>query len=1588
MACYYIVISSTHLHDGQLRSIKGVFRGPIGTNSQRNTEEGDSSFYCELCDKQYVRHQQYDNHINSYDHHHKQRLKELKQREFYRALACRRQRRRREEKRELRRLQKHEERRSGECAPGSGPMFRSTTVAVEPANQTRPDSEQNWGDSNPSSATMGTNPQTSLIQPFLPLDPALETRLLSNTQWAYDPMDTNSTQTSANESSILNETQMDYNDQTTNINTTKTRHFNKIPWAHNYLSNPITPNNIPKTATNTATNGSIFSTTTVTNFSKKIPPAITTNMADINSGRAVCGPSVQSFRSSRVRPVSFSLPKRSCVLLHQSAAVFIQAGRGSGLSGKQESLTVQERIKDPVEKVADQQLKSSASADVDVVGVGHSDTGNQCSVDIKMDILHSEAGTNMSPERGTGGLSGTGAQVSLFNRNVIRVEDFVNSGNGTQPSLCNDNGTGAQVGRESGTRAHHCLKSGLPGQISDIVSTVEAKDSVCRDSEAETHNNVANHTELNPTQELKDPLCPATYQQTSISGVLNGTKESSSQTQPKESNFSPSNGAKESTSLPTNRPKEPFCRVLSRDGSRVLLWPSEMVSYTKTLPSISYSINPLLYDFRAHNKAKEGGEEKKGGLGEGRERIKQSVIKQPDCQQRQEAMEGGRQVKIDEREEGRQAGNPMEPLAHCSSRGGAVPGQCGCRDESALKLVPVSAECHLAPTQGLQKTGRKRRRKRRGGVRRGMRKRGRRKRGEETERGRTISNISENQMFEGRGDERLKREGSEKEERREKGLLSNLAAHRLVGGREKKMRGDERRIRGDQSEQERAGRNDEKRGALLSNLPENRCNRCNQLCLQVKREASKHQSQQSASGWGQGLRKLLRRGAACNSVISPVPGSVIETPCCPAITLVPAQNHRETGEIHKNTQAGKHEGHRDEEQRNLSKTEIRAVQDAEENACNLVISGVSFPCREAAGEPEICLAPTPHTETACDPAISLVPAPFRGTACSQRQTIPAASSHPALNMTLPGDAILMSERAETAGKRKTESPEAGETPKKKRKRGRRQTRRVVCVLRQERACGGLKTDTTELNKTGTLLDNCLGSPEGNRTEKNTDCHFLSGMKHRLCHETNNSEGTSTCNSADKLKHPHYYHCDDSKGGNCSADDFRQFISDASVGEQKRMCWTENPLSDCHTCSTPSIHSQCNEKCNRDGKHDVAHDNPHAKHNPSCGGCETDKDEDHSRDHVDKLNPTCNTMDTPVDFFTCSTNESHADHCQCENKTAKSEKMANYTDKIAAFCGESSDCNDCSKCKTKGTCHHTGDFNQTNDKRGLSEEDETKPQCHIQHKHKNNLSSLAFDYQTSSGIDPGQAEGCGDMDGGQCDYRDSNHGSDCNHCAHVVKNDARRTMEAVALVSVRTEQREAERDAERERKEEEERQMERKKVKEKQKEWEREWVRRKEKEREDRERRKEIDFEHLYTEKRPRFPHAIPPQCIPLHAPLLLPPSLSSSFSFRHTIIQHHLSLLPPPSHLPVHSYPHLLPSFSPHLSPLTLNPPPAPPPPPPPPPHHHPPLHPSFYSASPIPFLDATGPYPLATAFHPMQSPHPSLYPRPHPAVMPLQVLF
>lgn len=46
------------------------------------------------------------------------------------------------------------------------------------------------------------------------------------------------------------------------------------------------------------------------------------------------------------------------------------------------------------------------------------------------------------------------------------------------------------------------------------------------------------------------------------------------------------------------RPSQPFISVMGRDGKTIFQWPSEMVCFTKSEPSISFSCNPLHFDFR------------------------------------------------------------------------------------------------------------------------------------------------------------------------------------------------------------------------------------------------------------------------------------------------------------------------------------------------------------------------------------------------------------------------------------------------------------------------------------------------------------------------------------------------------------------------------------------------------------------------------------------------------------------------------------------------------------------------------------------------------------------------------------------------------------------------------------------------------------------------------------------------------------------------------------------------------------------------------------------------------------------------------
>ncbi|XP_006891552.1 PREDICTED: zinc finger protein 804B-like [Elephantulus edwardii] len=95
-------------------------------------EDVKANFYCELCDKQYHKHQEFDNHINSYDHAHKQRLKELKQREFARNVASKSWKDEKKQEKALKRLhQLAELRQKSECVSENGPSYKASRITIE-----------------------------------------------------------------------------------------------------------------------------------------------------------------------------------------------------------------------------------------------------------------------------------------------------------------------------------------------------------------------------------------------------------------------------------------------------------------------------------------------------------------------------------------------------------------------------------------------------------------------------------------------------------------------------------------------------------------------------------------------------------------------------------------------------------------------------------------------------------------------------------------------------------------------------------------------------------------------------------------------------------------------------------------------------------------------------------------------------------------------------------------------------------------------------------------------------------------------------------------------------------------------------------------------------------------------------------------------------------------------------------------------------------------------------------------------------------------------------------------------------------------
>ncbi|CAL8254327.1 unnamed protein product [Lota lota] len=1594
MACYYIVISSTHLRDGQLRSIKGVFRGPIGSNGHRNADEGDSSLYCELCNKQYLRHQQFDNHINSYDHHHKQRLKELRQREFYRALACRRQRRQREERRrergfrrprhqqkeEQRGEEEESERRDGAFAPGSGPMFRSTTVAVEPVNAMAPAGlKPSWADVHAkTSSPLAADPQSQLMQPFLSLNPSLATNLINNTtHWDHPRLSGNAITTN-NRDKNTDDPGMEAIADTRHPRTTTTIAAAALPSS--------TPDGGHHLTTPTGSSVSCKNT-------GKTPNKTGIGVGSQCAGRSpVCGP------SSRIRPVSFSLPKKSCLLLHQSAAVFIQAGRGSSLATKQASAMTMptEKTRQPGIQISDRTCPSPVAPVLSTM-MGAGPIGDNGGIGTQASVANGTA-----PQHSVSSETGIGASNSS-DSGQRGLPDAHRGEAETQVALCGDNRRGdngvpfhidsGQLARRPLDKYHGVAttqgnvgQTGNPAYLNEVIS-----DRIAPSNRAGGGSNSLENGEKDVSHKASPDPPPASVTTAShklpspfpnqpansLVALESQPKKSnpSVASQQEDSNSSVPKCAKESPVLNPCRPKEPFCQVQSRDGTTVLLWPTEMISFTKTTPSISFSVNPLWYDFRAHAGAREAGDKGTGPrvVEGGETRSKKSLIldlKTSKSQERQKERGGDQGREERNREvgatEAKEVGSWPIELTSDGSHSDAVP-ECG--GEGVPK--PSTSNCSKEPSVALmlgcrlQSTMRSRRkRRRRGGVRRGLRRRGKRNRGKEKDKKdpeRARSRPAKQSLEGEQGRMRKQENDTEKEERGEKVPSSNLLAVSGVGMKERRRGGGERGVAGKLTESTRPGRNDETERELLSNLAVNGCNRCNQLCLQVKREASLHHAQQSGSAWGRGLRISPRGSTRCGPAISPVPGPAGGPACWPCAPAGPGPCGGDSaGMKHGDARGRLLRGQRDREPgrepgnagavREI--TAARCAHEAREMVCNRAISALPPPCGETPCDPEINSSPTPYADAACDPAISRAPALLTGTTCLQKQTMPAGRRRPPFSQRLS----CPLEKSQTEGISGSELLSFHSPP----------------VVAKEQ-------DVTPNHKIGganrkRVLENVPSSEDA--TEKRGKKSRSDDPVAQPTREIQQSgQSTSTSDLSVAESHSSRNSSEDACQTNAKAPDIAsdiasttstfEFPSHASTtcrvvaaavrhgnvnhkhtdswGSNEKATKSDNPekADGCHTDMTNEDH-RCGDTGSRSDNSDTneslitahdAHVNSANGSRPSSAcSMEREKTADREQDHVRNevvFAGRC-TNDTMGKATIGFGDRKSIDSCAAESHSSRT------TDKYS-----DGPCKTSEKCVPGEMCNKRSAVQVQNHHEIQSD--------HVQHSC--NLSKTQRGYR------------CIGTDGMKCNGS-GNVKDDISKRAEV---EVQRSHETGGW---RANVREEEIMKERERKREE-----RAKERGRRQEWEVEnqWI---------------LTFDRLHPNKRPGVLHAATPApCLHLHPPLLLAPPLpsSSSFSFHRTVIRHHLALPPPPPppqhHLPLTPYPHLLPSFPPHihhhhhLPPMPLSPPPALPTFYPSPLHHH-------------QLLEHPGAFPLATTFHPMPGHHSPLYSQTHSAVMPMQVLF
>ncbi|XP_064803368.1 zinc finger protein 804A-like [Oncorhynchus masou masou] len=480
MACYYIVISSTHLSNGHFRNIKGVFRGPLSKNGNKNLDYAEkertttmakaledlkANFYCDLCDKQYYKHQEFDNHINSYDHAHKQRLKELKQREFARNVASKTRKDERKQERALQRLHElAEQRREVQCAPGSGPKFKSTTIAVD-ASCRESCTDGLLGESHNSTALeTGTHNHTT----------GTSTGLASNS---------------------------------------KTQQT--LYWPHN--------------------------------------------------GKA----KKQTYKRHKIA-FSFSFPKKALVKLDSAAAVFCEnAEEGSKeRTGTQKLRIPLVELNVPVSTTAEEKGLGFAGVEINGTKPGDLSLNGVSKGSQKSSDTLSRSDIPMPP------------QASHLYSVLVNSEDIVrhdvSSVSQLAESLC-----------------HIPLDD--PDTVLDTQNSEETQRNVSTEAEPDTSKQQQVHRAVRSVSGVEN---------ISISSSDGPSENVSSSSQSSERPGTAREKGEDITvvvktlSGPFTKPSQPFFSVLSKDEYTVLQWPSEMLTFTRTEPRLSYSCNPLHFDFK------------------------------------------------------------------------------------------------------------------------------------------------------------------------------------------------------------------------------------------------------------------------------------------------------------------------------------------------------------------------------------------------------------------------------------------------------------------------------------------------------------------------------------------------------------------------------------------------------------------------------------------------------------------------------------------------------------------------------------------------------------------------------------------------------------------------------------------------------------------------------------------------------------------------------------------------------------------------------------------------------------------------------